>query len=373
MILEKYKKSEISFLNLKSVNQKYEKKMILALQKMLASGVYILGNEVTKFEGLFKEYCGTRYCSGVSNGLDALKLIFLSLMRLGRLSRGDGIIVPANTYIASIMAISETGLMPILAEPDPLTMNIDLNTLSENLLSSSKGVLAVHLYGRPIEGKDILSLRERTGMIVVEDAAQAHGCRDAVGAGPGSYSDAVGYSFFPSKNLGSLGDAGAVATNDREIDEMVRCLRNYGSSRKYVFEELGLNARLDELQAAFLSEKLKDLNALNQKRKQIAGQYCEFINSSSIQIPEWHEGHVWHQFVIRCLERDKLADYLSERGIPTLIHYPIPPHRQRAYREWGELSFPITEQMASEVLSLPICPTLNENQIKCIIKAINGF
>lgn len=364
----------IEFLDLQKINQQYYYELQQAMQRVLQSGWYIHGNEVKGFEQKFADYCEVNYCIGVGNGLDALILILRAYKELGIVKDNDEVIVPANTYIATILAISQNNLTPILVEPNIRTYNINPSKIEEKITSKTKAIMPVHLYGQMAEMNVINEIAYRYKLKVVEDAAHAHGAINK-GQKAGSLGDAAGFSFYPGKNLGALGDGGAVTTNDEELANVIRALGNYGSHKKYKNLYKGKNSRLDEIQAAVLSVKLKYLDADNQKRREIANYYLEHIKNNAIILPKEGEpnSHVWHLFVIRARERDKLQKYLLDNGIRTLIHYPIPPHKQLAYREWNTRSFRITEKIHNEVISLPISPILTYDECKIIIRIINMF
>lgn len=363
----------IKFLDLHKINKPYEGIFAEKFTQFLSDAHYILGNEVDSFETHFAQYCGSEHCIGVGNGLDALVLIFKSYIELGLLAKGDHVIVPSNTYIASILAIIQADLVPILVEPNPETFNLDPKELSKNLTSRTKAVLAVHLYGHLAEMAEINTIAKQHGLLVIEDAAQSQGAE--MGKIAGNFGDAAAFSFYPAKNLGALGDAGAVTTNDFALSQMIRRLRNYGSDIKYTNDFIGVNSRLDELQAAFLNVKLPHLNHDNDKRRSVARFFLENIKNSKIQLPFYSGGkdHVFHQFVIRTKDRNELAEYLKTQQIETLIHYPIAPHKQKAFAKWNHLSFPITEKIHAEVLSLPISPMLSSNEISQIVEAVNRY
>jgi dTDP-4-amino-4,6-dideoxygalactose transaminase len=366
----------IPFLNLKAINTRYRSEMIEAFTRVLDSGWYILGEEVKQFEKEFAAYCGTQYCIGVGNGLDALTLTLRAWKELGVLNEGDEVIVPANTYIASILAITENHLKPVLVEPDICSFNIDPDRIEQSITPRTKAILVVHLYGQLADMPKINAIAKRHNLKVLEDCAQAHGAaRQEIRAG--NWGDAAGFSFFPGKNLGALGDAGAITTNDEALFNTLTALRNYGSQQKYVNLYQGVNSRLDELQAALLRVKLTDLDNQTAQRRNIATAYLERINNPDIVLPAVSapKSHVWHLFVIRTQQRQRLIQHLTEAGIGSLIHYPIPPHCQQAYSQWqmkrGDL--PITETIHDTVLSLPIDPTLNAAEIASIIAATNSF
>ena len=364
----------ISFLNLKKLNQPFEAAFQQKMKQFLEGGWYILGSEVKTFETYFANYCGTKHCVGVGNGLDALVLIFKAYIELGKLQKGDEVIVPANTYIATILAVLQVDLVPVFVEPRLETYNINPDSIEEKITAKTKVILPVHLYGQLCEMDTINSIAKKHNLIVIEDAAQAHGGKFEESRA-GSLSHASAFSFYPGKNLGALGDGGAITTNDDELADVLFSMRNYGSKVKYENEIIGVNSRLDELQAAFLNVKLPHLEAENQFRKQIAKQYLSEINNDKIVLPYWDgsENHVFHLFIIRTSNRLALQNYLKENGIETMIHYPIPPHKQSALSHLNQLSFPITEKIHNEVLSLPLNSALTENEILHIITILNKF
>lgn len=364
----------IKFLDIKRITESFEPGLSQEIQRVASSGWYLQGAEVERFEQSFAEYCGTKYCVGVANGLDALILILRAYMELGWMEERDEVIVPANTYIATILSISRNGLKPVLCEPDPETFLIDPLRIESLITEKTKAIMVVHLYGQIVDINPINRLAKKYNMRVIEDSAQAHGAVYA-GKRTGNLGDASGFSFYPGKNLGAMGDGGAVTTNDENLADAVRVLANYGSSVKYVFRYKGINSRLDEIQAAILSYKLKRLDVDNNKRREIAGQYLNGITNPLILLPRWEnsESHVFHVFPIRCPKRDALQAYLKEKGVQTLIHYPIPPHRQQAYKEWNDLSYPITERIHEEILSLPISPVMTKEEVGTVIEIINGF
>lgn len=364
----------IKFLDLQQINAQYREDLISATTRVIDSGWYILGKEVETFEQAFARYCGVDYCLGVANGLDALVLIFRAYKELGRLRDGDEVLVPANTYIASILAISANNLKPVLIEPDSATFNIDPERLEGAITPRTRAILAVHLYGQCADMRSLMAIARAHNLILVEDAAQAHGATNH-GRKAGNLGDAAGFSFYPGKNLGALGDGGAVTTNDRGLFEVISALRNYGSREKYVNWYQGVNSRLDELQAAILSVKLNYLDDEIRRRRDVAKRYSDGISNPLIRLPTVAMGneHVWHLFVVRTPNRAALQQYLTDKGIQTVIHYPIPPHKQHAYKEWCSESLPITEEIHSEVLSLPMSPVITENDVESVIGAINGF
>jgi dTDP-4-amino-4,6-dideoxygalactose transaminase len=364
----------IKFLDLQKVTAKYADEIHEAVNRVVDSGWYLQGKENEKFEADYAAYIGTKYAIGCANGLDALIWIFRAYVEMGVMRPGDEVIVPANTYIASILAISENGLKPVLVEPSIETYQIDDSLIEAAITPRTKAILIVHLYGQCAYTERIGDLCKKYGLKLVEDNAQAHGCKFQ-GCHTGSLGDAAGHSFYPGKNLGAFGDAGAVTTNDEELAKVVRAVANYGSQRKYVFKYRGRNSRLDEIQAAVLDVKLKHLDDDVSLRKQVARKYIEGITNPAIVTPivkDW-DAHVFHIFTIRCAERDRLQQYLTEKGVQTIIHYPIPPHRQECYKEWNELSFPITEQIHREELSLPMSPVLTEEEVNTVIRVLNEF
>lgn len=364
----------IKFLDIQKITQQYASEIHEAVSRVIDAGWYLLGEEVKKFEKSYSEYIGTDYCVGVANGLDALRIILRAYIELGVMQPGDEIIVPANTYIASILAVSDNGLIPVLVEPDIDTYQIDDQKIEQAITSKTKGIMIVHLYGCCAYTSKIGDLCKQYGLKLIEDNAQAHGCAFN-GKKTGSLGDAAGHSFYPGKNLGALGDAGAVTTNDKVLYEVIKTLANYGSSVKYQFDFQGYNSRLDELQAAVLDVKLTHIDKETERRREVASYYLEHISHHNIILPivnDWNR-HVFHLFVIRSTERDKLQHYLYEKGIQTLIHYPIPPHKQKAYKEWNHLSYPITEKIHAEVLSLPISAVISDKEVEIIVDAVNTF
>ena len=364
----------ISFLNLSRVNAQYRDEILSVMARVLDSGWYINGQEVSEFENRFADYCGVSHAIGVANGLDALKLIFRAYIELGLMSKGDEIIVPSNTYIATILAITENSLIPVLVEPDIHTYNIDITKIEVAITKRTKAILLVHLYGLVGYSDEINQIADKYCLKVIEDSAQAHGAiyKDKR---TGSLGHASGFSFYPGKNLGAIGDAGAVTTNDKILADTIRTLGNYGSKLKYENIYKGINSRLDELQAAILSVKLKYLDQENIRRRRIADQYLNMIKNEKIVLPcdAGVESHVWHQFVIRTMHRDELQKYLTDSGIGTVIHYPIPPHRQKAYFEWNQMIYPISEEVHKTILSIPIDPNLTDYDVKMIIDVCNKY
>lgn len=375
----------IKFLDLKKINEPYEAAFQEKLKSVLDSGWYVLGNEVQNFETNFAQYCGSKYCIGVGNGLDALTLIFKAYLQLGILKKGDEVIVPANTYIASILAILQADLVPVLVEPKLETYNIDPSLIQGKITSRTKAILVVHLYGQLAEMDAINGIASQNNLIVVEDAAQAQGAISNQKSAPEiagrtdeviqNLQTSTAYSFYPGKNLGALGDGGAVVTNDAELAKIIRSLRNYGSETKYENDFIGVNSRLDELQAAFLNLKLPNLDSDNEKRRIIARRYLSEIKNDKIILPFWDfsNNHVFHLFVIRTQNREDLQQYLLENRIQTMIHYPIAPHQQKAFEPWNNLSFPITEKIHNEVLSLPVSPVMTVDEVSSIISILNKY
>ena len=368
----------IPFLDLKNVNQQYREELITACTRVIDSGWYIGGNELEQFEQNFANYCGVKFAIGVANGLDALILTLRAWKELGKLKDGEEVIVPSNTYIASILAITANDLVPILVDPDIETYNIDPLKIEEAITAKTKVILPVHLYGQLADMPTIMQIANKYKLLVLEDSAQSHGA-EINGTKAGNWGDASGFSFYPGKNLGALGDAGAITTNDAELAQTLKALRNYGSHEKYKNLFVGVNSRLDEIQAAMLDVKLKHLDAEVNHRRTIAKMYLEGIKNPELSLPlsevdaSQYDQHVWHLFVIRSKKREALQQYLAENGVQTLIHYPIPPHKQQAYKEWNDLSYPISEKIHDEVMSLPIGPTLSLESAQQIIDLCNEF
>ncbi len=362
----------IPFLDLKGINAQYRNELIEACTKVIDSGWYVQGNEHSEFEKEFAEYCGTKYSIGVANGLDALILILRAYKEMGIMKDGDEVIVPSNTYIASILAISENNLVPILVEPDIDTYLIDPSKIEKKITDKTKAIMPVHLYGQTCQMDEINVIAKKYNLKVIEDSAQSHGAyyKDKCS---GNLGDASGFSFYPGKNLGALGDGGAVTTNDEELASTIRALGNYGSQKKYENLYKGTNSRLDEMQAAMLRVKLRYLDNEIQKRKEITEYYLKNIKNKNIVLPTITTDSVWHLFVIRTEKRDGLQKYLLDYGIQTLIHYPLPPHKQGAYKDWKDEIYPISEQIHDEVLSLPISGIQSLEDTKKIIEVINNF
>lgn len=378
----------IKFLDLKRINSRYQNELKEACGRVIDSGWYVLGNEVAEFEREFASYCDAKYCLGVANGLDALILIFRAYIELGLIRVGDEVIVPANTYIASILAISENGLIPVLVEPDVNTFNLDPKLIEQAITEKTKAILTVHLYGQVTAVGEIITIAKRHDLKVIEDCAQAHGARynlqdpreeiidsRRIGKKVGSLGDAAGFSFYPGKNLGALGDAGAVTTSDGDLARTITALRNYGSTEKYKNKYKGINSRLDEIQAAMLRVKLRFLDEDIKLRQSVAKIYLEQINNELIELPALEDinSHVWHLFVIKTSYRDHLAQYLADSGIEVLVHYPTPPHKQKAYSLWQNNTYPVTELIHKKVLSLPISPVMTASEVQVIVDACNNY
>lgn len=404
----------IKFLDIQKINQSFEPQLTQEVSRIINRGWFILGEEVEAFEKEYASYIGSKYCIGVANGLDALRIILKAYIELGVMEEGDEVIVPANTYIATILAITDNRLKPILVEPDHNTFNLDISLIERNITPRTKAIMVVHLYGRTCWSPQLEKIAERNNLKIIEDNAQAAGacfmpefvnppltkCRTHDNANQktvkrtGSLGDAAGHSFYPGKNLGALGDAGAVTTNDSELARVIRALANYGSSRKYYNEYKGLNSRLDEIQAAVLRVKLPRLDSDNLRRNEIAQYYINNIKNPYIILPGKNHSfvnelqslthnslhslsaamdNIWHVFVIKTTYRDKLQNYLTDHGIQTLIHYPLPPHKQLAYNEWAHLSMPITENIHERVLSIPISQVMIDEEIYQVVKVINSY
>ena len=402
----------IKFLDLQKINAQYAEELKQAAAEVIDSGWYLLGEQVRQFEENLAAYIGVKHAIGIANGLDALRLILKAWIEMGVMKEGDEVIVPANTYIASILAITDNRLKPVPVEPDIQTYNLDISLIERHITPRTKAIMVVHLYGQVCWSEEIEAIAKKHNLKIIEDNAQAIGAiqgerRKEKGQGirdkgqrikdkgqkkTGNLGDAAGFSFYPGKNLGALGDGGSVTTNDDELARIIRALANYGSTKKYVNDYQGLNSRLDEIQAAFLNVKLKYLDTENQRRREIAQYYCENIQKPGIILPVSADffnipeltpipkpqtpnplSHVWHLFVIRHPDRDALQNYLAENGIQTLIHYPIPPHKQLAYKQWNDFSFPVTEKIHNELLSLPMSPVLTNDEIKKVVQVINQY
>jgi dTDP-4-amino-4,6-dideoxygalactose transaminase len=392
----------IKFLDLKAINDSFEPELSKAVLRVLNSGWYLLGSEVKAFENEYSSFIGTKHCIGVANGLDALRLILKAYIEMGVMKEGDEVIVPANTFIASILAITDNRLKPVIVEPDINTYNLDISLIEQNITCRTRAVMVVHLYGQACWSAQLEEISKKYNLKIIEDNAQAAGalimvkgsglrsqCRNEVQSlRTGSLGHAAGHSFYPGKNLGALGDGGAVTTDDDDLAAIVRTLANYGSSKKYVHDYKGLNSRLDEIQAAVLRVKLPRLDSDNQRRREIAQYYVDHIINPEIILPVTRSqqmengnqsslinygGHVWHLFVIRYHNREMMKQYLDNQGIQIQIHYPIPPHKQLAYKEWNKVNLLICEKIHREVLSLPICPKMNAEDVKIVIEKLNEF
>lgn len=365
---------QVPFLSLKDITNKYSEELHAAVNRVVDSGWYLQGKENEAFESEYAAYIGTKYCVGVANGLQALELMLRAYKMLWHWQDGDEIIVQANTYIATILSISQNNLKPVLIEPNEHTLALEPESIEKAITPKTRGVMIVHLYGRCLFNEKIADLCKEHNLRLFEDNAQAHGCMFG-GKKTGSFGDCAAHSFYPGKNLGAFGDAGAVTTDDKEVASLVRVLANYGSSKKYVFDYIGENSRLSELDAAVLSVKLRHLDGDNALRKQIAKKYYDGIQNQLITMPAVlpDEQNVFHIFPVFTERRDALQSYLKEQGIGTLIHYPIPPHKQKAYTEWNGLSLPVTEKIHATELSLPMSPTLTDEQVQYVIEKINGW
>jgi len=365
----------IPFLNLTAVNAAYKKEFVTTFEAFQDKGWYILGEEVSRFEEEFAAYCGTKYCVGTANGLDALRMILEGYKILGKLEVGDEVLVASNTYIATILSIKQAGLIPVLVESENKIYNFNLQDLERKVTSKTRAVMPTHLYGQLVDMQCIQVFAEANNLLIVTDCAQAHGARDEHGNRAGSLADAAGFSFYPTKNLGALGDAGAITTNDTALVQVLKKYRNYGFEKRYVAEYEGINSRLDELQAAFLRIKLRDLDTANAKRRAIAKTYLENIKNDKLTLPFWDgsENHVFHLFVIRSANREALQAHLENNGIGTAIHYPVPPHKQKALAAYTTHSFPITEAIHNQVLSIPLNPTMTNDEIAKVVDVLNAF
>lgn len=365
---------QVPFLNLKDITAKYADELHEAVLRVTDSGWYLQGNENKQFEKDYAKYIGTEYCVGVANGLQALELMICACKILNNWNDGDEIIVQANTYIATILSVSQNNLKPVLIDPNPDTLELEAEKIEAAVTSKTRGVMLVHLYGRCLYNERIAEICKIHNLALFEDNAQAHGCaynRKKTG----SFGTAAAHSFYPGKNLGAFGDAGAVTTSSEEIANLVRVLGNYGSSKKYVFDYIGENSRLSEMDAAVLDVKLKHLDEDNNRRRAVAKMYYEGIKNPAIKMPSTlpEERNVFHIFPVFTEKRDELQNCLKENGIGTIIHYPIPPHKQAAYKEWSNLSFPVTEKIHAQELSLPMSPTLTDEQVQYVIDVLNGW
>ena len=375
----------VPFLDLKKINLRYQAELISATSGFLDEGQYILGSAVSQFENEFAAYCKTKYCVGVGNGLDALRLILEGYKILGKLKTGDKVLVAANSYIATILAIKQAGMIPVFVETEGRLFNFDVEKLKQIQLDGVKAVFVTHLYGQLGPVEDLKAFAKANDLLLIEDAAQAHGARFSTENTEnsikttdflaGCLGHAAAFSLYPTKNLGALGDAGAITTNDKELADIVKQLRNYGSSTRYINDHLGLNSRLDELQAAFLSIKLKTLDADNEKRRIIATRYLTEITNEQIKLPFYagDESHVFHLFVVQVENRARFIEHLNEFKIGSLIHYPVPPYKQKALAEYNHLKFPVTERLADEVLSIPISPVMSHEEVTQVIDCINAY
>lgn len=399
----------IKFLDLQKITESFEPELSEAIHRVVRKGWFLLGEETDLFEKEYASYIGSKHVISVANGLDALRLLIKAYIELGKMREGDEIIVPANTYIASILAITDNRLKPVLVEPDIDTYNLDIDLIEQHITSRTRGIMVVHLYGYACWSKKLEAIAKEYNLVVMEDNAQAAGAiisrapgvdksikkEKIIAMRTGSLGNSAGHSFYPGKNLGALGDGGAVSTNDDDLEMIIRALKNYGSVEKYVNDYKGLNSRLDEIQAAILRVKMRRLDADNQRRREIAQYYIENIKNPEITLPGFKDSgnetnekadldssgqacvqrldHVWHLFVIRHGKRDALQHYLTSHGIQTLIHYPIPPHRQKAYKEWNGLNFKLTEMISRECLSLPISPVMRDSEIEEMVNLLNGF
>lgn len=365
----------VKFLDLQKINAQYQTELETVASEIIRSGWYIHGKSVSKFENELQTYIGCKHAIGVANGLDALILILKGYLELGKLSEGDEVLVPSNTYIASILAITATNLVPVLVEPNTNTFNLDPEKITDKITPRTKAILNVHLYGQVSCNDQLEQKIKEHDLLHIEDNAQSIGAIYN-GVKTGNLGDAAGFSFYPGKNLGALGDGGAICTNDDALATAIRAIANYGSNKKYYNEFKGQNSRLDEIQAAFLSVKLPYLDSENEKRRSIASRYLSEIKNPKITLPKAPGNsleHVWHLFVVQCNHRNELQQFLTDNGIQTLIHYPVPPHKQKAYSEWSEMQLPISEKIHECVLSLPISPVMNEDDIDCVINTINRF
>ncbi len=377
----------IKFLDLQQINSTYASQLKEVASQVIDSGWYLFGENLKRFENNLSNYIGVKYSIGVANGLDALRLVLKAYIEMGVMAEGDEVIVPANTYIASILAITDNNLKPVFVEPSLDTYNLDLSLIEKNITNRTKAIMVVHLYGQACWNEELDNIAQKYGLKILEDNAQSIGAKftykdkTSPSIRTGALGNAAGFSFYPGKNMGALGDAGAVTTNDKELARVIRALANYGSTEKYINDYQGLNSRMDEIQAAFLNIKLENIEKENQRRREIAQLYLDGINNSYIKLPfpqneispSTDLGHVWHLFVVRSTYRDQLQKFLTEKNIQTLIHYPIPPYKQEAYRAMNDLSFPITEKIHNEVLSLPISPTLSNDDVQKVVDTINSF
>ncbi|NVK04813.1 MAG: DegT/DnrJ/EryC1/StrS family aminotransferase [Flavobacteriia bacterium] len=364
----------VKFLDLKAINAPYIEEYKERLASILESGWVLLGNHLSSFEAEFANYCGARHCIGVANGLEAIRLILEAYKALGVMAEGDEVIVPSNTYIATILGIEQAGLKPVLVEPDVRTYNLDPNLVEMAVTSRTKAIFTVHLYGQLSDMSGLKAVADEHVLLLLDDAAQSHGAIDEMGR-VGSSSEATAFSFYPGKNLGAIGDGGGITTSNDELARTIYALRNYGSEKKYHNKFKGWNSRLDELQASFLSAKLKNLDSDNDRRREAAKRYLAEIVNPHVSLPYYNgtENHVFHLFVVRVEDRDKFVQHLTNEGVQTLIHYPIPPHHQEAYAEWKDETFPISEEIHRTIVSLPISPVMPNEDIDQVINAVNSY
>jgi len=365
----------VKFLDLKKINDRFDGQFQTALKVVMDSAWYIRGKQLELFESEFATYCGTTHCIGVGNGYDALYLILKAYKIMGKLKDGDELIVPANTFIATILAITHNNLIPVLTEPEIDNFNLSVSEVRQKLSSKTKAILGVHLYGQLCNMKDLKEICGQNNLLLIEDAAQSHGAKSDSGKRAGNLGDAAAFSFYPAKNLGALGDGGAITTNDEEMANVIRKISNYGSDVKDSFEYRGVNSRLDEIQAAFLRIKLPDLDADNDRRRQIANQYQSKISNPKINKPSWNgvENHVFHLYVIQTDNRDELLKYMDENDVECLVHYAIAPHKQNALPDYNNLSLPITEEIHRRVLSIPISPVMTDVEVEYVIDTLNSY
>ncbi|HLW14330.1 MAG TPA: DegT/DnrJ/EryC1/StrS family aminotransferase [Flavobacteriaceae bacterium] len=366
---------KVDFLNLKAVNQRFEKEFQTAYTEFIASGYYIMGKPLIDFENAFATYCGVSHTIGVASGMDALRLILEGYKSLGRLSIGDAVAVPANTFIATILAIEQSGLKPVLVEVEEMMYNFSLSHLKKVLNPKVKAIMPVHLYGQLSPMKEIMQLAEENNLLVIEDAAQAHGAMDENGNSAGALGHAAAFSFYPSKNLGALGDAGAITTDDKALANEIRSLRNYGSTERYVHEKIGFNSRLDTIQAAFLNIKLPHLDSDNHRRQEIGLRYIREVNNPKIKMPAYSgsKEHVFHLFVVQVENRKAFMNYLKNNEVGCLIHYPIPPHKQKALPHLDTNSLPVTESIHEQVVSLPMSPVMSKEEVDYVIRVLQEY
>lgn len=364
----------VEFLSLKDINKQYESELIEACSRVVKSGWYIMGKELEAFESEFAAYCGSSFALGVANGLDALTLTLRAWKELGKIKPGDEVIVPANTYIASILAITENDLVPVLLEPNPNSYNLCPDIVKSAINKKTKVILPVHLYGLISPMPELMAIADEFDLLVLEDCAQSHGAQ-INGKKCGNWGHAAGFSFYPGKNLGALGDGGAITTNDPELADTLKALRNYGSHKKYENIYQGVNSRLDEIQAAMLRVKLGYLEQEIEKRRAIAQNYSSKINNPLLSLPTWDDidKHVFHLFVIRTNSREKLQKYLTANSIQSMIHYPLPPHKQEAYKQYNRLALPLTEEIHRTVISLPLSPVMQQDEVDYVIEVLNRF